>query len=153
MCVSCPENAGILGPLRLRRDSCVSFAAGHHVATTGRVPVEFAKAFVVDAASPLDVSWRKDSAALADCLRGIARSGLYADNARYAFVGVHPACVFVLTLPVWAPLDPARPTATVPGLSWKTDTSRKSRSAVEKLSCLEWNGADLYRRSRPPARS
>src|SRR5882757_5598686 len=129
MCLPCRENAGILGPLPLRRNSCVSVVAGHDVVAAGRIPVEVTKALVVDAASPLDISWGKDSAALADCLPGIARSGLYVHNARYAFVGVHPACVFVLTLPVWAPLGAARPTATMPGLSWEADASRKSRSA------------------------
>src|ERR1700704_2836036 len=153
MRISCAEDAGTVGPLPLCRDSCVPCVAGYDVASIGRVPVEFAKALMVNETSPLALLGRKDSAVVADCLPGIARSGLYAHDPRYAFFGVHPACVFVLNLPVWAALDTARSTATVPGMSWKTDTSCKSRSAVEKLSCLEWNGVDLRGWSRSAARS
>src|SRR5437879_3999181 len=129
MCDPCRENAGILGPLSLRRHTCVSFVAGHDIVAIGRVPVEFAKGLVVDETSPLDLSLRKDCAPFADRLPGIARSGLHQLDSRYAFVGVHPACLCVLNMPVWAPLGAARPTTTMPGLPWKTDASRKSRSA------------------------
>jgi hypothetical protein len=56
------------------RDSCAPCVAGYDVASLGRVPLEFAKAFMVNETSPLDLSSRKDSAAVADCLPGIARS-------------------------------------------------------------------------------
>src|SRR5580693_4191928 len=101
MCVSRRENAGILGPLPLCRDSCLPCIAGHDVATPGRVSVEFAKALMVYKTSPLELSQCKNSAALADCLPGIARSGLYAHDPRYTFVGVHPACVFIFNLSFW----------------------------------------------------
>src|SRR5260370_38133495 len=142
-----------MGPLPLRRGSRLPCVAGYDIATPGRVPVELAKALVVNKNSPMELSWRKDSAALADCLLGIARSGLHAYDPRYAFFGIHPACVFVLNLPFWTALDAARPAATMSRMSWKTDTSRKSRSAVEKLFGLEWDGADLRGRSRFAARS
>src|SRR5258708_849235 len=153
MCVSCGDDAGIVGPPSLFRNSCLPCVAGHDVASIGGVPVEFAKAVLVDETSALDLSQRKDSAALANCLPGIARSSLSAHDARYALVAVHPACVFLFNLPFWTALDAARPAATMPGVSGKTDTSCKSRSAVEKLSGVEWDGADLHWRTRPAARS
>src|SRR5438270_6437160 len=153
MCVPCRENAGILGPLSLRRHSCVSFVAGHDIVAIGRVPVGLAKALLVDETSPLDLSLRKDRAPFADRLPDIARSGLHPVDPRYAFLGVHPACVCVLTMPVWAPLGAARPAAKMPGLPRKTDASCTSRSAVKKFPRLERNRIDLRRRSRSAARS
>src|SRR5260370_2738596 len=137
MCVSCGEDAGILGPLPLRRGSRLPCVAGYDTATPGRVAVEFAKAIVVNETSPLEFFWRKDSTALADCLPDIARSGLHADDPRYAFVGVHPTRVFVLNLPFRTALDAARPAATVPRVSWKTDTSRSSPPTLASPSVFQ----------------
>jgi hypothetical protein len=146
-------NPGTAGHLPLRGFSRLPRVAGYNIASPGRVPAMFAKAFLVDETSPLELFDRQDRVTPAHCLPRVARSGLSAFNASDVFIGVYPASVVLFDLPLRPPLGAAGPAATVPRVSWKALPSCTGRSAVQNISGLEWNGANLRGRARFAARS
>ena len=146
-------NPGAARHLPLRGFSRLPRVARYNIASPGRVPIKLPEAFLVDKTSPLELFDRQDRAALAHCLSRVARSCLSAFNPRNVFIGVYPVSVFLFDLPLWPALGSPGPAATVPCVSWKALPSCTGRSAFQNISGLEWNGADLRRRSRFAARS
>ncbi len=119
----------------------VSCLASNDLAAAGRVHAKFAKTFMVDAGSPLDVSMQQAGAADDDCVLRLAGPGVCADNNRSVYVGVYPACRGIFDLPVWVAVDAARSTATLPSVPWKAFASCESRSPSRTF--LAWNGTEL----------
>jgi hypothetical protein len=146
-------NPGTAAHLPLRGFSRLPRVAGYNIASPGRVSAKFPEALLVDEASPLELFDRQDRAPLADRLSRVARSGLYAFNAPNVFIGVYPACVFLFDLPLRTALGAPGPAATVSCVSWKALPSCTGRSAVQNISGLERNGANLRGRARSAARS